>query len=80
MLEVLRLTDESDIVRALQMLLENILKELGEFVGYYNQKTKIFNGPRPTLKTVRIVKEWFVHHKRAPSTAHRVSMAKSESR
>ncbi len=59
-MDVLRLTDERAVVEALELLPEDILEELKEFVGYYTPSTKIFNGPHPAMQTVQFVKEWLV--------------------
>jgi hypothetical protein len=77
MLDVLRLTDDRDVIQALEMLPEDVLNELREFVGYYTPRTRVFPGPRPNPQTVRFVKDWFVTGRGAPSSARRARMAKA---
>src|SRR5262245_52005779 len=75
MLDVLRLTDERDVLQALESMPEEIRDELREFVGYYTPKTRVFNGPRPAMQTVRCVKDWFVRREGAASKRRRTPMA-----
>jgi hypothetical protein len=78
MLDVLRLTDEHDVVQALESMPEDVLDELREFVGYYTPKTSVFNGPRPDMQTVRFVKEWFVRREGATSKRRRTATARPD--
>jgi cobalamin biosynthesis Co2+ chelatase CbiK len=67
MMDVLTQTDKKIVIGTLEMIPPEILEKLEEFVGYYTPKTKIFNGPRPNMRTLRFVKEWFASRRPAAS-------------
>src|SRR5437867_1986411 len=64
-LDVLSLSSKRSVAEALELLPGDILKELRTVVGYYNENTAVFRGPRPKMATVRFIKNWFAKRPRS---------------
>jgi hypothetical protein len=56
---VLSVTDRLRLMKILDALPADILEQLKDFVDNYEPGMKIFHGPRPRIRAVRSVSEWF---------------------
>jgi hypothetical protein len=58
-LSLLSLTGKQRLIKALEILPDELLERLKDFTDDYKPEMRIFRGSRPKAQSVRIVKEWF---------------------
>jgi hypothetical protein len=58
-LSLLSLTGKQRLIKALEILPDELLQRLKDFTDDYKPEMRIFRGSRPKAQSVRIVKEWF---------------------
>jgi hypothetical protein len=70
LVDLLAQTDKRVVLGVLAKFPPEVLPELREFVGYYTPATKLFRcDRRPSMDTIKFVKNWFAERKRSPSVA-----------
>jgi hypothetical protein len=57
-LSLLNLTGKRRLLRALEILPEDLLQGLKDFVDNYKRQMRVFRGPHPKAQSVRTVREW----------------------
>src|SRR5438105_1266727 len=58
-LNVLSQPSKRVVAETLETLPASVLKEFRKFVGYYQPSKLVIRGPRPNMRTVRFVRQWF---------------------
>jgi hypothetical protein len=58
MLETLRLVNVRNVDSVLNALPSEVVEVLDRFVQGYHSGLRVFNGPKPSAESVRIVKGW----------------------
>ena len=58
-LNLLSLTGKQRLIKALEVLPDELLQRLKDFTDDYKPEMRIFRGSRPKVQSIRIVKEWF---------------------
>lgn len=58
-LNLLSLTGKQRLIKALEVLPDELLQKLKDFTDNYKPEMKIFRGSRPKVQSIRIAKEWF---------------------
>jgi hypothetical protein len=58
-LNLLNLTGKQRLIKALEVLPDELLQPLKDFTDDYKPEMRVFRGPRPRAQSIRIVKEWF---------------------
>jgi hypothetical protein len=58
-LTVLSFTNKPHLMQILDALPADILDVLKGFVDVYEPGMRIFHGPRPRIRAIRLVREWF---------------------
>ncbi len=62
MLETLQLVTVENVDSILSSLPLEVLEALKKFVEGYRPGVRVFNGPKPSEESVRMVKGWFAEH------------------
>ncbi len=63
MLAILQLITEENVQRVVEALPPDVRVATEYFVGYYNLDVGIYNGPRPSVAAVELVKAHFTQHR-----------------
>jgi hypothetical protein len=58
-LNLLSLTGKQRLIKALEVLPDELLQRLKDFTDDYKPEMRIFRGSRPKAQSIRTVKEWF---------------------
>ena len=62
MLESLRVVNVESVAAVVGSLPVEVAEELRRFAERHHSGIRVFNAPKPSEESVRIVKEWFADH------------------